>query len=78
MNISTCTKSIATMNVLEDAVKHQKGRDANEHASHVATHATAYPLGPMVIRRFAHAMHASRLMGISLNALEIIIDGKYF
>ncbi|TKY53446.1 hypothetical protein E2542_SST24977 [Spatholobus suberectus] len=76
-NISSCTKSIATMNVLEDAAKHLKGRDANEHASHVATDATAYPLVPMAIRRFVHVMHASRLMGISLNALEII-GGRYF
>ncbi|KAL2325996.1 hypothetical protein Fmac_025054 [Flemingia macrophylla] len=71
-NMSSCTKSIATTNVLVDAAKHIKGRDANEHAIHVATDATASPLAPMAIRNFVHVMHASRLMGINLNALEII------
>ncbi|CAJ1967774.1 unnamed protein product [Sphenostylis stenocarpa] len=64
--------TIATMNVQEDAAKHIKGRDAREHASHVATDATVCPLEPTAIRRFVLVMHASRLMGISLSALEII------
>ena len=59
------------MNALEDAAKHLKRRGANEHASHAATNATAYPRVPMAIRRFVHVMQASRPMGISLNALEI-------
>jgi len=62
------------MNVQEDAAKHRKGRDAKEHARHVATNATVCPLVPMAIRTFVLVMHASRLTGISLSALEIYIS----
>lgn len=65
------------MNALEDAAKHLKRRGANEHARHAAIDATAFPLVPMAIRRFVHVMQPSRLMEISLSALEII-EGKRF
>lgn len=60
------------MNVLEDAAKHQKERDAKEHVSHVVTDVTACHLVPMATKIFVLVMQASRLTEISLSALNII------
>jgi len=60
------------MNVLEDAAKHWKERDAKEHVSHVVRDVGVCHLGPMAIKIFVLVMHASRLTGISLSALKII------